>query len=311
MIKEINFAAFKENGKPMKTSLRLRSAVSLFFLIVAALIIVTGVNAQRGNVDWAAVSLSTHHVAGSVHYLEGQGGNIGLSVGDDGVLMIDDQFAPLSDRIRTTINGISNGDIRMLINTHVHGDHTGGNANFAAMGIPILSQDRVRARLAATQPEAALPVMTYSEDVTVHLNGEAVHIIAMPPAHTDGDSIIHFTGSDVIHTGDMFRTVAFPVIDRNNGGTLPGTIEALGLLAGMAGADTKIVPGHGVVSTRDDVIEFRDMVITVADRVNELVEQGRSYDEVAASDPTNEFAAKWGDPERFLTAVYAELAGED
>ena len=201
--------------------------------------------------------------------------------------------------------------ITQILNTHEHGDHTGGNANFAAMGIPILSQDRVRARLAATQPEAALPVMTYSEDVTVHLNGEAVHIIAMPPAHTDGDSIIHFTGSDVIHTGDMFRTVAFPVIDRNNGGTLPGTIEALGLLAGMAGADTKIVPGHGVVSTRDDVIEFRDMVITVADRVNELVEQGRSYDEVAASDPTNEFAAKWGDPERFLTAVYAELAGED
>jgi cyclase len=119
-------------------------------------------------------------------------------------------------------------------------------------------------------------VLTFSEDATIHLNGEAVHIIRMPPAHTDGNSIIHFMGSDVIHAGDMFRTVAFPVIDRNNGGTLPGTIEALGLVAGTAGASTKIVPGHGMVSTRDDVIEFRDMVITVADRVRALVGEGKS-----------------------------------
>ena len=279
--------------------------------LVLVLVIGVGAGAQRGNVDWAAVGLSTHHVAGTVHYLEGQGGNIGLSIGDDGVVMIDDQFAPLSDRIRSTINGISNGNIRFLINTHVHGDHTGGNANFAGMGIPIVAQDRVRLRLAATQPAAALPVLTYSEVVTIHMNGEDVRIVPVPPAHTDGDSVIHFTGSDVIHTGDMFRTVAFPVIDRNNGGTLPGTIEALGFVAGMAGADTKIVPGHGVVSTRADVLEFRDMVSTVADRVRELVEQGRSYDQVAAADPTREFNAKWGDPERFLTAVYAELGGEN
>jgi len=294
----------------MNTTTGLRSAVSLFFLALAAFVIVTGLKAQPGGIDWDAVSLSTHHVAGSVHYLQGRGGNIGLSVGDDGVLMIDDQFAPLSQRILGKINEISNGDIRILVNTHVHGDHTGGNANFRAMGIPILSQDRVRARLESTQPEASLPVMTYSEDVTLYLNGEAVHVIAMPPAHTDGDSIIHFTESDVIHTGDMFRTVAFPVIDRNNGGTLPGTIEALGLLAGMAGPSTKIVPGHGVVSTRDDVIEFRDMVITVANRVAALVDQGQSFDEITTTDPTAEFNEKWGDPERFLTAVYAELASE-
>ena len=114
-------------------------------------------------------------------------------------------------------------------------------------------------RLAETQPAAALPVLTFSDDVTLHLNGDEIHIVPMPPAHTDGDSIIHFRDADVIHTGDMFRTVAFPVIDRNNGGTLPGTIDALGIVAGMAGADTQIVPGHGVVSTREDVIEFRDM----------------------------------------------------
>ena len=292
----------------MQIRSNLRIAVSLGCAVAAIAVITSGVTAQRGNVDWAAVGLSTHHVAGTVHYLEGQGGNIGLSIGDDGVVMIDDQFAPLSDRIRETINGISNGNLRFLINTHVHGDHTGGNANFAAMGVPILAQDRVRLRLAANQPAAALPVLTYSEDVTIHLNGETAHIIPMPPAHTDGDSIIHFVGSDVIHTGDMFRTVAFPVIDRNNGGTLPGTIDALGLLAGMSGPETRIVPGHGVVSTRADVTEFRDMVMTVAGRVEELVSQGRSYEEVAAADPTREFRDKWGDPTRFLTAVYEELS---
>ena len=253
----------------MKTRAHLRVTTSLALVAVAAFIVARGVDAQRGNIDWDAISLSTHHVAGTVHYLQGQGGNIGLSIGDDGVVMIDDQFAPLSARIRSTIDEISNGNIRFLINTHVHGDHTGGNANFAGMGVPILAQDRVRNRLAATQPAAALPVLTYSDDVTIHLNGETVHIIPMPSAHTDGDSIIHFVDSDVIHTGDMFRTVAFPVIDRNNGGTLPGTIEALGLVAGLAGANTKVVPGHGVVSTREDVNEFRDMVMTVADRVSE------------------------------------------
>ena len=255
--------------------------------------------------------ISTHHVAGTVHYLEGRGGNIGLSIGDEGVVMIDDQFAPLSERIYAAVKGISNGDIRFLINTHVHGDHTGGNANFAAMGVPIIAQDRVRSRLALTQPPEALPVLTYSEDVTIHLNGEEVHVIPMPPGHTDGDSIIHFVDSDVIHTGDMFRTVAFPVIDRGNGGTLSGTIDSLGVLAGMAGPDTKILPGHGVISGRGDVIEFRDMVIAVAGRVEALVKGGAgSYDEVAAADPTAEYNDKWGDPNRFLTAVYEEIAGD-
>lgn len=293
-----------------KTRSRTRLAVSLAFAAAAAVTVAAGLGAQPA-VDWSAVEISTHHVAGTVHYLEGRGGNVGLSIGDDGVVMIDDQFAPLSDRIAAAVEGISNGDVRFLINTHVHGDHTGGNANFAARGVPILAQDRVRARLAANRPAEALPVLTYSDDVTIHLNGEEVRVIPVPPGHTDGDSIIHFVDSDVIHTGDMFRTVAFPVIDRGNGGTLPGTIDALGVLAGMAGPETKILPGHGVVSSRADVIEFRDMVVTVAGRVEELVAGGAgSYDEVAAAGPTAEFNDKWGDPNRFLTAVYEELAGD-
>jgi len=227
------------------------------------------------------------------------------------VVMIDDQFAPLTDKILAAIRELNDGEIRFVINTHVHGDHTGGNENLGRMGILILAREEVRERLAEQSPEAALPVLTFNGSMSFHLNGEEAHIIPVPPAHTDGDSIIYFEDSDVLHAGDMFRTIAFPVIDLNNGGSLDGTIDALGLVAGLAGPNTRIVPGHGVVSTREDVIEFRDMVSDVKARVTTLVERGLSYNEVAAANPTAAYNAKWGDPERFLRAVYAELGGED
>ena len=257
------------------------------------------------------VEIVPHHVAGSVYYLAGQGGNIGLSVGDDGIVMIDDQFAPLTDKIVAAIRRISDAEIRFLINTHVHGDHTGGNENLGRMGVLILARDEVRVRLAAQSPADALPVLTYSEAITIHLNGGEVHAAPLPPAHTDGDSHIHFRDDDVIHVGDVFRTVAFPVIDRGNGGTLDGTIDALAVLAGLGGPNTLYVPGHGEVSSREDVMEFRDMVMTVKDRVAALVENGASYDQVAAARTTAEWEDRWGDPERFLTAVYEELSGAD
>ena len=286
-----------------------RLLVGIAFALVAVFVVVFTPRAQQ-NVDWDAVEITTHHVAGTVHYLAGRGGNIGLSIGDDGVVMVDDQFAPLTDRIVETIRGISNGNIRFLINTHVHGDHVGGNENLGRMGIPIVAAERVRLRLGERLPAVALPVLTYNDPVTIHLNGEDVRLIPVPPAHTDGDTFIHFRGSDVLHLGDVFRTVAFPVIDGNNGGTLDGTIEALGIAAGIAGPGTKIVPGHGVVSSRADVIEFRDMIIDVGAKVRALVADGATYDEVLAAGPTSEYEAKWGDPQRFLTAVYAELSGD-
>jgi glyoxylase-like metal-dependent hydrolase (beta-lactamase superfamily II) len=257
------------------------------------------------------VEVVAHHVAGSFYYLAGQGGNIGVSVGEDGIVMIDDQFAPLTDKILAAIRGISDGEIRFLINTHVHGDHTGGNENLGRLGVLILARDEVRIRLAAQSPKDALPVLTYSGAITLHVNGGEVHAAPLPPGHTDGDSYIHFRDDDVIHVGDVFRTVAFPVIDRNNGGTLDGTIQALAMLAGMGGPNTIYVPGHGEVSTREDVVEFRDMVITVKDRVAALVENGAAYEQVVAASTTAEWEDRWGDPERFLTAVYAELGGTD
>ena len=263
--------------------------------------------AQR---DFSNVEIIPHHVAGTYYYLEGAGGNIGLSVGEDGVVMVDDQFAPLTDKILAAIRTLNDGEIRFVINTHVHPDHTGGNENLGRMGIVILARDEVRVRLSAQAPKEALPVLTYSDAVTIYLNGEEVHAFPVPPAHTDGDTYIHFRNSDVIHAGDVFRTTGFPYIDIGAGGTLDGTLQALGILIGASGPNTRIVPGHGAVSTREDVMAFRDMVLDVVNRVEPMVERGMSYEQVTAADPTAAYNDRYGDPDRFLRAVYTELGGE-
>ena len=275
-----------------------------------SLLVAAGALAQQDR-DWDAVTLTIHHVAGGVYYLEGAGGNIGLSVGEDGIVMVDDQFAPLTDRIVATIADLDDGEIRFVINTHVHGDHVGGNANLATLGITILANDRVRVRMVEEMAvDIALPVLTYSDTTTIHLNDEEVHVFTVPPAHTDGDSFIHFRGSNVLHLGDVFRTNNFPYIDVSRGGTLKGTLEALGIAIGMSGPDTRIIPGHGEVSTREDVAEFRDMTLAVAERVERLVRGGASFQDVLAAGTTAEYEERWGDPGRFLTGLYTEVGGE-
>ncbi|HAJ77211.1 MAG: MBL fold metallo-hydrolase [Gammaproteobacteria bacterium] len=281
---------------------------SLLVLASITFLLAQPASAQQ---DFSNVEIIPHHVAGTFYYLQGAGGNIGLSIGEDGVVMIDDQFAPLTDKILAAIRSLNDGEIRFVINTHVHGDHTGGNENLGRMGILILARDEVRVRLSEQQPEAALPVLTYSDAITIHLNGEEVYAFPVPPAHTDGDTFIHFKDSDVIHAGDVFRTTAFPVIDTNNGGSLEGTLAALAMLVGTAGPNTQIVPGHGEVSSRMDVMGFRDMVIDVKNKVAPMVERGMSYDQVAAANPTAAYNDRYGDPERFLRAVYSELGGEE
>ena len=261
--------------------------------------------------DWDAVELTVHHVAGDIYYLEGAGGNIGLSVGEDGIVMIDDQFAPLTERIVAAIRELNDGEIRFVINTHVHPDHTGGNENLGRMGIAILANDRVRVRMVEEmRPEGGFPVLTYSDTTTVHLNGEEVHVFTVPPAHTDGDSFIHFRGADVLHLGDVFRTNNFPYIDVSRGGTLRGTLEALAMAIGMSGPDTLIIPGHGALSKREDVVEFRDMTLVIAERVEKLVLEGATLDEVLAAGTTAEYEGRWGDPERFLRGLYVEVGGQ-
>ena len=286
-----------------------RVSLAVFVLAVMAVLLPVEVSALQANME--DVQITAHPVSESVYYLEGRGGNIVVTVGEDGVVMIDDQFAPLTDRILAAIREISDEEIRFVINTHVHGDHTGGNENLGRMGLLILARDEVRVRLAEQSPKDALPVLTYSAAITIHLNGGEIYVAPLPPGHTDGDSYIHFLNEDVIAVGDVFRTIAFPVIDRGNGGTLDGTIGALAVLAGLGGPDTQYIPGHGVVSSREDIVEFRDMVMTVKDRVAAMVADGASFDAVMADNPTREFTAKWGDPERFLIAVYEELTGAE
>jgi len=262
------------------------------------------------NRDWNAIQITPHRVADNLYFLEGSGGNIGLLIGDDGIIMIDDQFAPLSEKIHTAIREISDLPIRFLINTHIHGDHTGGNANFGAMGIPIVARDSVYVRLVeGGAAKEALPVLTFSAPVTLHLNGQETVIAPTPPAHTDGDSYIHFRGSDVIHAGDVYRTIAYPRVDDVNGGTFQGSLDALQMLIDMAGPNTKIIPGHGQVSSRADVIKFRDMAIEVRNRVSRMIEQGRTLEQIVAAKPTADLDEAWGfePPDLLLPVLYNEL----
>jgi len=259
--------------------------------------------------DMSQVQIIPHQITQGIYYLEGQGGNIGLSIGEDGVIMIDDQFAPLTDRILAAIRSLSQGQIRFVINTHVHGDHTGGNENLGRMGILILARDAVRVRLAATAPAAALPVLTFGEPITIHLNGEEVRTVPVPPAHTDGDSFIHFVNADVIHTGDFFRSTGYPYMDLANGGSYEGLLEALAMVIGIAGPNTKILPGHGTVVGRAQVVAHRDMILDVAARVRALVAQGMNVDQVLAAGPTRAYDAGMDSPERFVRALYTELGG--
>jgi glyoxylase-like metal-dependent hydrolase (beta-lactamase superfamily II) len=289
-----------------------RLLAPLFVLSVLAAPLALGAQGR----DMSQVQIRAHPVANGIYYLEGQGGNIGLSVGEDGVVMIDDQFAQLTDRILAAIRQINPGEIRFVINTHVHGDHTGGNENLGRMGILILARDAVRVRMAAAANavEEALPVLTFSEPISVHLNGGTLRTIPVAPAHTDGDSFIHFVEADVIHAGDVFRTIAYPYIDLATGGTLQGTLDALGVLIGMSGPNTKIIPGHGTVATRADVIAFRDMILDVQARVAALVAQGRTIDQILAARPAASYEATRGTDqtslERFIRGVYAGVGGQ-
>jgi cyclase len=272
--------------------------------------------------DFSNVVIKTNKITDKFYTLEGAGGTIGLLIGPDGVFMVDTQFAPLSDKIAAAIKQLTPQPIRYVVNTHVHGDHTGGNVNFGTMGATIISREELRHRLAQPNPQPngqpgvptaalGLPRMTYGNRLTLYLNGEEVQIIAVPRAHTDGDTLVYFPGLDVILTGDVYRSIQYPNIDRNSGGTLTGLLAGLGALIGRAGPATKIIPGHGPTVDRAAVIANRDMVLTVRDRIAALLAQGKSEGEVVSAKVTSDFDARIQQPgttaERFVRQVYAEL----
>ncbi len=263
--------------------------------------------------DFDSVEVIVHDVEGNVRYLEGAGGNIGLLTGDDGVFLIDDQYAPLTDKIVAAIRTVSDEPIRFVINTHLHPDHTGGNENFGRMGAVIVGHDNVRRQMEISGYDETPPFVTFSEDMSFYLNGEKVYVFKIPDAHTNGDSFIRFENANVIHTGDTFRTTGYPYIDTNNGGTFLGTIRAHDLLIDISDVNTKILPGHGVVTDVNEVRDTRDMLLTIRDRVQNAINEGMSVEEAQAAGLTTDFdpryrpAGNFGTPEQLIAAAYADL----
>lgn len=262
-------------------------------------------------------------ITNKIYMLQGKGGNIGLNFGNDGVFMIDDQFAEDFEEIQKQLKKLSNAPVRFLVNTHFHGDHTGGNAAMAATGATIFSQENVRARLQAitqqdskTISQEALPIVTFSEDLTFHINGEKILVFHVHNAHTDGDAMVYFTGSNVLHTGDVFFNGKYPFIDIENGGSLKGTVEAIGKALMLINEDTKIIPGHGNVGNYRDLQNAENVLSTVYKRVYTHYVNKKTVDEVTKmADLTQEFDAKgYGSgfisTEDFLKMLYKSVALE-
>jgi glyoxylase-like metal-dependent hydrolase (beta-lactamase superfamily II) len=276
----------------------------------------------QGAPDFSKVEIKANRVTDKFYTLDGQGGTIGVLFGPDGVFMVDTQFAPLSDKIVAAIKRLTPQPIRFVVNTHVHGDHTGGDENFGKLGATIISREELRYRLAHPNPNAngtpgvamaaaGLPRLTYRDLLVMRMDGEEIQMIAIPRAHTDGDTMVYFPGLDVIMTGDFYRSVQYPNVDRANGGSLQGLIDGLGAVIGRAGPNTKIIPGHGATVDRNAVIAHRDTAMMVRDRVARLIDQGKSEDEVVAAKVTADLDAKVQEVgttgERFVRQVYAEL----
>ena len=290
-------------------------------LFVTAALSLHVAHAQQA-VDFSKVQIKTTKLADNFYTLEGQGGTISALTGPDGVLLVDSQFAPLTDKLVAAIRAVSDRPIRFLIDTHVHGDHTGGNENFAKLGTLIFSRDQLRERLAHPEPAPdgtpgkpapaqALPVVTYDGPVTIHVNGEQVQLLPIRSAHTDGDTLVSFPRLDILAVGDYIRTVGYPRADLRNGGTLKGLLAGLGETIGRAGPRTRIIPGHGAITDRNGVIAQRDLILAVRDKVAVLVQRGLTVEEVLAAKPTADYDANvsQGEPtsEQFVRWLYTEL----
>lgn len=295
---------------------------------VAAALLHSAATAQS---PLANAGLTITHVAGNVYMIQrpGGGGNIGAQIGPDGVLLVDSLFDPMTDSLLAAVREVTEEDIKYLINTHIHVDHVGGNANLAERGVVIFSHENTRQRFleersrfpraggswVPQQPESARPQITFNDEMTFHFNGEEVLTFKVPPAHTDGDVFVYFPESDVMHLGDVYRTTSYPIIDLYNGGSLRGTIAALDQAIDMAGPNTKVIPGHGLeIMDRQGLIEFRDMILDVQAEVLSLIREDKKLEEVMAANPTAAYDSEWTDdpgwqPEDFVPLVYYELGG--
>ncbi|MGH7530160.1 MAG: MBL fold metallo-hydrolase [Gemmatimonadales bacterium] len=293
-------------------------------LVAVTTLIAPGSSWAQQNFD--TVQVRSERVAEGVYMLRGAGGNIGLSIGADAVFVVDDQYAPLTPKIRAAIAALTDRPVRFVLNTHWHGDHTGGNEAMGKAGALLVAHDNVRRRMSAGQvmeffadtvapaPQGALPVVTFSDTVTFHINGDAVRAFHVPAAHTDGDAFILWRNANVVHAGDVFVTYGFPFIDLSSGGSIDGLIAAVDVLLTLGDENVKIIPGHGALSDRAAVREYRAMLGTVRDRVRRGIAAGRTLAQIVATRPTAEFDARWGSgfvtPEQFVELVYRSLGAE-
>jgi glyoxylase-like metal-dependent hydrolase (beta-lactamase superfamily II) len=277
--------------------------------------------------DFSKVEIKVTKVAGSVYMLEGAGGNIGASVGDDGIVIVDDQFAPLAEKIQAALKGITDKPVRFVINTHYHGDHTGGN-QFFQQKAPIIAQDNVRKRLETAgtagnngsikmetkaQPHDALPIITFDHDVTVHLNGEDIRALHVPSGHTDGDSVIFFPKSNVVHMGDDFVTYGFPFIDLGGGGSVEGMIAGLEQIIPQLPPDVKVIPGHGPLSNLDDVRRYLAMLKDTTAAVQAGIKQGKTLDQMKQEkvlEPWKKWSGDFVSSDAFIETLYNDLTGK-
>jgi cyclase len=261
-------------------------------------------------------------LGGNVYGIDGQGGRMAALVGPDGVFLVDAQSPRVTDKIVAAIKELSPAPLKLLVNTHVHTDHTGGNENFAKLGVTILGRPALRAQLLNPRPApgngqvppvappAALPVVMFDAPTTVYLNGETVQLVPLNPAHTDGDTAVKFERADVLMTGDVYRSAGFPAAAITNGGSVLGTIDALDKLIAMTGPNTKVVPGHGPVADRAALVFHRDMAVSVRDRVAKALRDGKTADEIRASKPTAEFEERVGGPPNFIAQFVDGLITE-
>lgn len=272
------------------------------------------------------IQIKTIPISNGIYMLMGKGGNIGLSVGEDGVFMIDDQFAPLTKKIKEAITKISKKDIKFVFNTHWHYDHTGGNENLGNDGIVIVAHDKVRERMSKdnfikafnkkipASSKVALPVITFSESMTFHLNNEEIEVIHRSNSHTDGDSVVFFKTSNVIHTGDIYFNGFYPFIDESSKGSITGVIHSATYIISRANDTTKIIPGHGKLATKKDLVKYRDTLIVLRDRMQKLIKAGKTVDEIVAMKPFSDYDKTLGggflNPENFMKILYGVIKSE-
>jgi cyclase len=297
-----------------------RSTTALAAGILVNAVLASPTLAQQ---DLSKVEIVPTDLGSGIYMLSGAGGNIGLSVGEDGIFMVDDQFAPLTDKILAAVKNISAKPVRFVLNTHWHFDHTGGNENMGKAGVVIVAHDNVREMMSKDQflkafnkkvpaaPKVALPSITFSHSTTFHLNDQTMLIQHVEPAHTNGDSFVHFKQANIIHTGDLFFNGMYPFIDAQHGGNISGVIKAIGKIIPLADDNTKIIPGHGPLSNKKELVAYRDMLIVVRDNVKKLADAGKTVDEVVAAKPLADLNGVWGNgfmkPEFFTKIVYANV----